>query len=177
MKLVKSNSEEAVKATTTAAFSLDLSAPEIALVEKAMNELIKLKGIGPASASLLLSVYNPDGLPFFSDELYHFVNETGSFSATKANRTAKIAYSKKEYKELYGKVQQLRDRIQNDEGESVSALDLEMTAYVLARSNQLDIAVPEEASQEPKEIAPAADETEEPDVPEPRASKRRKTGR
>jgi predicted flap endonuclease-1-like 5' DNA nuclease len=33
----------------------------------ALKKLSELKGIGPATASLLMSVFDPDGVPFFSD--------------------------------------------------------------------------------------------------------------
>lgn len=177
MKLVKSNTEEAVKSTTTAAFSLNLSKPDIAVVEKAINELVKLKGIGPASASLLLSVYDSDDLPFFSDELLHFVNETGAFSPTKGGRSIKIAYSIKEYRELFRKVHQLRDRLKHEDGNSVSALDLEMTAYVLARSENSNSNVQVRGSREPSQVAAEADESIASDLSDSRASKRRKIAR
>lgn len=86
--------------------------------------LVTLKGIGPATASLLLSTLNPQEIPFFSDELFLWAlwgNKTG-------NRwDRKIKYSAKEYRELLAKVNQLRERL------GASALDAEKVAYVLGK--------------------------------------------
>lgn len=59
-----SNAEELVKSTTTAAFNPKTTAAA------AMKGLCVLKGVGPATASLLLSLASPEDHPFLSDEAY-----------------------------------------------------------------------------------------------------------
>lgn len=63
--LVQQNSEGFVKETTTAGFSADSWSDSLDI-------LTKLKGIGPATAALLLSTSDPETLPFFSDELFRW---------------------------------------------------------------------------------------------------------
>lgn len=86
--------------------------------------LSKLRGIGPATAALLLSTSDPKSLPFFSDELFRWAfweDKTG------ARWDRKIKYSVKEYRELKIKVDELRDRIGRD------AIQVEKVAYVLGK--------------------------------------------
>ena len=67
--LVQQNEAKQVESTTRkgfAEFSGDKSTD-------ALKTLTTLRGIGPATASLLLSVYDPDNAPFFSDELFRLV--------------------------------------------------------------------------------------------------------
>lgn len=83
-----------------------------------------MKGIGPATAALLLSTSDPEKLPFFSDELFRWAcweNRSG------AGWDRKIKYSIKEYRELKEKVDELRDRI------GKGALEAEKVAYVLGK--------------------------------------------
>jgi hypothetical protein len=63
---VKENTEELIEETTRNAFSTDAKDPSTAL-----KVLIAMKGIGPATASLLLSVNNCEEVPFFSDVSLH----------------------------------------------------------------------------------------------------------
>ena len=67
----------------------------------ALTTLTKLKGIGPATASLLLSTSDPENVPFFSDELFRW-----AFWEDKpgCRWDRKISYSAKEYRELVAKV-------------------------------------------------------------------------
>lgn len=90
----------------------------------AIKTLTSLKGIGPATASLMLSVYNPDKAPFFSDELFRWA----FFESGRGNGwDRRIKYTAKEYAELYDKVQELISRL------NVSAVDTEKVAYVLGK--------------------------------------------
>lgn len=94
----------------------------------------KLKGIGPATASLLLSCYDPDNVPFFSDELYRYLH----WSDTKTKAwDRKISYTTKEYKDLYEKLQSLRERVRKKSGKTVKAIDVERMAFVLAKTAQV----------------------------------------
>lgn len=112
---------------------MDLSKADVASVQMALIELCKLKGVGPATASLLLSVFRPSSIPFFSDELFQFVGKIGPFHPSTPGAKAKIAYSNKEYQELFTKVQEMRQRLHADDEDEISATDLEKVAYVLAR--------------------------------------------
>ena len=92
---------------------------------RGLDDLTKLKGIGPATASLLLSVATPEAVPFFSDELFKWSmwDETGSPAGWKRQ----IKYNKKEYEALLGKVRELRGRL------GVRAMDAEKVAWVLGK--------------------------------------------
>lgn len=61
--------------------------PEMDTIEDCMESVTKLKGVGPATASLILSMFFED-LPFFSDELAAF------------HDMGKISYTHKEYIKL-----------------------------------------------------------------------------
>ncbi|KAF2035383.1 hypothetical protein EK21DRAFT_53876 [Setomelanomma holmii] len=124
--LVQSNSSSAIDSTTRAAFDLlPGGKPNTKDILAALKKLAELKGIGPATASLLLSVAAPDSVPFFSDELFRWCmwDEQGSPGGWQR----KIKYNNKEYEELVPKVQALRKRL----GEKVRALDIERVAWVL----------------------------------------------
>ena len=97
---------------------------------KALTILTKLKGIGPATASLLLSCYDPTKVPFFSDELYRWLHWA---DAKSKGWDRKISYTAKEYKDLWQKMQDLRDRIEKNSGQVVKAIDAEKVAYVLGK--------------------------------------------
>lgn len=114
MKLVSSNEESFVKNTVTSA--LDIYSKE-ADAPAAINVLTRLKGIGPATASLLLAVHDPQNVVFFADEAFYWLCNHG--------RRDHIKYNDKEYKELHEKSQKLAKRL------SVKAIDIERVAYVL----------------------------------------------
>jgi len=90
-----------------------------------LKKLEELKGVGPATASLLLSILDGDNAPFFSDELFRWVCWDGAQGGWKR----KIKYDKKEYGMLWDGVKTLRDRL----GEGVSAVDLEKCAFVCGK--------------------------------------------
>jgi hypothetical protein len=115
--LVQQNSGEFVEQTTSEAFSAE-SWPE------SLNILVKLKGIGPATAALLLSTYEPEELPFFSDELFRWAFWK---DAPGSRWDRKIKYSLKEYRDLVARVDELRDRL------GKGALEAEKVAYVLGK--------------------------------------------
>jgi len=89
----------------------------------AIKTLAKLKGVGPATASLLLAVYDPDTVPFFADELYWWVCCEGEWGAG-------IRYVVGEYKALWEGVRGVRGRL-NADGKGVRAVELERGAWVL----------------------------------------------
>ncbi|KAI9824769.1 MAG: hypothetical protein M1832_001597 [Thelocarpon impressellum] len=117
-KLVASNPPPTVITTTQSAYDQYSSMPHKHLT-RALKTLATLKGIGPATASLLLSVLSPDRVPFFSDELYKWVVPGGK-------RPSK--YDAGEYMALFQGVAELRERL-----EEVPAVDVERVAYVLEK--------------------------------------------
>lgn len=119
--LVQQNPATDVKDATREAFNCYNSATPNAAIAK----LTALKGIGPATASLLLSVYTSEA-PFFSDELYRWAFfESGDTKGRGWDRP--IKYNGKEYAALFNRVQELRERLQ------VSAVEAEKVAYVLGK--------------------------------------------
>lgn len=127
---MQQNSEEFVKETTIAGFSADSW-------NESLNTLTKLKGIGPATAALLLSTSDPEKLPFFSDELFRW-----AFWDPKSGSgwDRKIKYSAKEYRELKKKVDGLRDRL------GKGAIEAEKVAYVLGK-REVDLSTPQKSGQ------------------------------
>lgn len=130
-KLVASNSLQEVRKNTKNAFAT--YSENNANYAKAITALSKLKGIGPATASLILASYDPINIPFFSDELFRYLH----WSEAKAKGwDRKINYSMKEYKDLYDRTQTLRQRLEKDSGNAVKAIDLEKMAYAIGKGAQ-----------------------------------------
>ncbi|KAF1347812.1 hypothetical protein BDV97DRAFT_370702 [Delphinella strobiligena] len=127
-KLVASNSESAIEDSTKAAFAV--YAKDHSALNQAVSMLAKdLKGIGPATASLLMSVYDSENAPFFSDELFQWM----MFEDGKGNGwDRRIKYSIAEYKQMVPLVEAFRERLEKDGGKA-TALEVEMVAYVLGR--------------------------------------------
>ncbi|KAH3671716.1 hypothetical protein OGAPHI_000421 [Ogataea philodendri] len=107
-KLIQSNDPDSVKSFTDAAFQVlvdwtksrsDASEPFPIVVRKAMDHACKLRGVGPATATLILSLSGPalrmsdlgaHDVPFFSDEVFEILNPS----------YGKIKYTAKEYIDL-----------------------------------------------------------------------------
>lgn len=119
MGLVQSNPADLVKSTTNEAFAAYSNNGDAMC---ALKILVKLRGIGPATASLLLSVYKPDEVPFFSDELFRWTHWD---SPGKTGWGRSIKYNVTEYREILASVENLRKRL------GVTAIDAEKVAYVL----------------------------------------------
>ena len=116
MNLVSSNDPSTVEATVqeaAKAYNARSSAP------MAVDILAKLKGIGPATASLLLAVHDPARVPFFSDEIFYWLCCDG--------KVASIKYNTKEYRELDAQTHKVIKRL------GVRAVDVEQVAFVLFR--------------------------------------------
>lgn len=123
-KLVDSNDEKDVEFRTRIAYDiLDKRAKE-ERERNAMLEVSAMRGIGPATASLILSVYDPVNMPFFSDELFRWASWEGD-GAKGWQRM--IKYTPKEYLLLLGRVRDFRARLQ------VPAVEIEKVAYVLGK--------------------------------------------
>lgn len=105
------------------------------LAGKAVSSIAKLRGVGPATASLFLSCYDPIKVPFFSDELFRYLH----WSDTKVKGwDRKISYTIKEYQSMFDKTQVLRKRLEMESGETVEAIDLEQMAYTLGKSGEVE---------------------------------------
>lgn len=141
MKLAESNSEDEIKKVTLDAFEIYKS--EGFNVTKALNKLIALKGIGPATASLLLSVHDASKVVFFSDEVFLWLCHSG--------KKVPIKYTTKEYDELSSSSHELINRL------NIDARDLEKVAFVLMReASPAEKEVTENSTKEPTKARKAA---------------------
>lgn len=77
-----------------------------------------------------MSCYDPVKIPFFSDELYRYLHWE---EAKLKGWDRKINYTIKEYKSLFESMAKLRERLEKDSGNEVSAIDIEKAAYVLGK--------------------------------------------
>ncbi|KAF2013805.1 hypothetical protein BU24DRAFT_247619 [Aaosphaeria arxii CBS 175.79] len=135
LAFVQSNPSALVTKTTATAFS-ELSSPESTSPLPALKTLVKaLKGIGPATASLVLSTYSPTTVPFFSDELFRWA--MWEYGLGEDGWKRKIKYTAKEYEELATRVEAVRARLQEEAGEDevVSVVDIEKVAWVLGMAD------------------------------------------
>lgn len=129
-QLVASNAASTVRDTTRAAFALYTSStPSNETYLPALKTLSTLAGIGPATASLLLAVYDPAGAPFFADELYWWVCCGGEWGR-------RIAYGVGEYRALWEGVAGVRERLGEEGNGGVRAVELERGAWVLGREGK-----------------------------------------
>ena len=151
--LIAGNSEDTVREVTREAFAgvedaVDGDYADVADVMKSLKVLCRLKGVGPATASLILSVAYPSIVPFFADELFAWISLTGDdqveeffqkMSVSQRNgdgksvrfdKMVRIKYSDAEYKRLYAAVGDLRRRSKSL-GYEASASDIERAAYVV----------------------------------------------
>lgn len=117
LKLAESNTEDEIKTVTQAAF--ETYKQDKFEVTKAINKLTTLKGIGPATASLLLSVHDAAGVVFFGDEVFQWICCDG--------KKAAIKYNMKEYADLVSKSRKLITRL------GVDARDVEKVGFVLMK--------------------------------------------
>lgn len=118
--MVQQNPAHDIKQTTRKSFA-QYSSHDF---QEALKTLATLRGIGPATASLALSVYDPKKAPFFSDELFRWAffapgNDNGW--------DRRIKYNAKEYAELRDRVAELLTRL------DVTAVNAEKVAYVLGK--------------------------------------------
>lgn len=122
------NTADKIRATTHGAFTAyesdkdDYAAP--------ITQISTLKGVGPATASLFLSCYDPANFSFFSDDLYRYLHwEDVKFRGW----DRRIYYTMKEYKELHERCQSMRQLLEEESGEPVSVIDIKKMAYALAK--------------------------------------------
>lgn len=118
MSLVSSNPPSASQ-TIQFAIKFYSSSKDIGSGVRLLSEL---KGVGPATASLLLSVHDPERVIFFSDEAFYWLCCEG--------KKAPIKYNPKEYLALRTEAEALAKRL------GVSAMDIEKVAYVLMKKQE-----------------------------------------
>ncbi|KAJ4237195.1 hypothetical protein NW759_000316 [Fusarium solani] len=116
MKLVSSNDADTAEDIVKQAID---AYKEDTNIDAALNVLTKLKGIGPATASLLLAVHDANRVIFFADEAFWWLCCDGKQSP--------IKYNAKEYRSLCSAVNDLHERL------DVAASDVERVAYVLMK--------------------------------------------
>lgn len=120
LSLVSSNAPTTVSQTLDFARNLYTTSKD---ARGTVRALAKLKGIGPATASLLLSVHDAQNAIFFSDEAFYWLCCGG--------KKAAIKYNIDEYAALSDEAQALSKRL------DVSATDIEKVAYVLIKGPSL----------------------------------------
>ncbi|KAI6713545.1 hypothetical protein PZA11_005815 [Diplocarpon coronariae] len=120
-KLVASNSDEQVEASLSDAFAVYAKNPSdiAAVIEKIK---VDLKGVGPATASLILAVHDPQNVVFFSDEVFRWLTAGG--------KKVKIGYTTKEFETLFTEAKTFMSRIK------CTPIELEKVAFVLIKENE-----------------------------------------
>lgn len=131
--LVQQNDENTIAEVTRDAFaSYDKSVKDARAAKSALATLTKLRGIGPATASLLLSVFDTGNAPFFSDELFRWC----MYEDSKGQGWDRdIKYNLKEYLELYDKVHAFKERFRKAFDRELSVVDIEQVAYTLVKGS------------------------------------------
>lgn len=133
LALVRQNSADSVETATATAFAeLEEDVP------KALKTLTGLRGVGPATASLLLSCAEPAMVPFFGDEVFRWVFwEDEEVKGKGKGWGRKIGYTEKEYRELVGRVKAVVERVKGwgveEELGIGEALAVEKVAWVLGK--------------------------------------------
>jgi hypothetical protein len=147
--LIAQNAPEAVERTTREGLALW---PD---VKASVKKLSELRGVGPATASLILSVGEPDEAPFFSDEVFCWATAEEDMGGVDWRR--KIKYSVAEYLEVVEAVGRMRSRLVGGgedglgkEGAGkdgrVSAVQCEKVAYVLGNGGDPEEAVEDDGT-------------------------------
>ena len=123
-ELGRKNDASAIETHTSLAFhelSSRASPPSAITVTKALDHACQLTGIGPATGTLILSIFDPVHIPYFQDEMFEwFFPGSG-----------KLKYTEKEYFHLSGVVRAVLGRL------SVKAVELEKVTYVLGHMEVL----------------------------------------
>jgi hypothetical protein len=127
--MVKKNEQDRVKEATTSTFDIQAGAsyggigiPES--LDKALREAAQLHGIGPATATLICSIYDPTNVCFFEDEL----------AAWLCPNLPKLKYTWAEYKLLFTEMGKLRTMLCSD----YKAVDIEKVGFVIGHLRMVD---------------------------------------
>jgi hypothetical protein len=124
--LVKENPAEQVESLSKDTFAAYFKSLDAAA---AVKEFTVLRGIGPATASLIISVADPEKVVFFGDEVFRWLLWDEESKAGKG-WDRKIGYNLKEYKALAEKAKEICERL------GVRAADVERVGWVLGKENQ-----------------------------------------
>lgn len=169
MGMIKGNPEKTVIQATSTAFAtlpdanLETSSTG-AFPKPSLDALtVPLRGVGPATASLVLSVGTAlastgNQIPFYSDDVYlwlcldllpQFAGDKEKPSHHKKPSGELIAkYNVNEYRDLWESVQKLLARLSKDAGDvgPISLFDIEKVAYVIRNVAVSDFAAGETES-------------------------------
>ncbi|PKX94417.1 uncharacterized protein P174DRAFT_486477 [Aspergillus novofumigatus IBT 16806] len=151
--LVCSNQAALVRRTTASAFATvpasDPMADLVAFPKQSLETLTApLRGVGPATASLILSVATAVA-PFYSDDVFLWLccgvfpssadaaaeddgpKKGGVSRRIRPNGELNVKYNMQEYRQLWEAVRRLRARLAAQSSEGVSCADVEKVAFVL----------------------------------------------
>ncbi|TGO38736.1 hypothetical protein BHYA_0068g00160 [Botrytis hyacinthi] len=129
LKKVGKNSDELVEAATKDAFDYYKTNPtDICVVINKLKD--PLMGIGPATASLILSVRYPDHVTFFSDECFKWLVNDGEHKPTPK-------YNVAEFEKIHAAAKSLATRLR------VNPLQIEKVAFVIIKETE-PVLVPRE---------------------------------
>ncbi|KAM0140738.1 hypothetical protein ACHAP3_002416 [Botrytis cinerea] len=129
LKKVGKNSDELVEAATKDAFDYYKTNPtDIGVVINKLKD--PLMGIGPATASLILSVRYPDQVTFFSDECFKWLVNDGEHKPTPK-------YNVAEFEKIHAAAKSLTTRLR------VNPLQIEKVAFVIIKESE-PVLVPRE---------------------------------
>lgn len=127
--MVKKNDPGRVKEVTSSAYEIQAGASYVGgdvpeSLNKALREAALLNGIGPATATLVCSIYDPTNVSFFEDELMAWL----------CPDIAKLKYTWAEYNLLFAEISKLRERL----GPEHKAVDVEKVGFVVGHFDVLD---------------------------------------
>ncbi|KAI9889942.1 MAG: hypothetical protein M1814_004665 [Vezdaea aestivalis] len=150
VSLAESNQDEVVRKVSKEAFEVLLGdgseegLPRLKIGRKGEGEvrirrilagvekLSVLRGVGPATATLILSVADPEATPFLSDELWKWCHW-----ADGGGWDAKMKYNKLEVEGVAWGVEEVRTRVNGGKGDC-TAETLEKAAWVLGKGGVVD---------------------------------------
>ncbi|KAK2760857.1 hypothetical protein FQN54_002097 [Arachnomyces sp. PD_36] len=121
MSLIRSNAAETVEDVTREAYASIPPAEDETFPLETLNHLCTLRGVGPATASLLLSVADEEESVFFGDEVWEWVCGDGG------NGKGGIKYTVKEYEALWRGARRVRERV----GKDVRMGEVERVGFVI----------------------------------------------
>ncbi|QSZ29591.1 hypothetical protein DSL72_004107 [Monilinia vaccinii-corymbosi] len=122
LKKVATNPDDIVESATKDAFDHYKAHPnEIDIVINKLKD--RLRGIGPAIASLILSVHDPEHVTFFSDEVFKWLVNDGEHKPTPK-------YNVAEFQKVHAAAKALAARLR------VNPLQIEKVAFVIIKETE-----------------------------------------
>jgi hypothetical protein len=110
-----------ISSATNSAFAYHASNPsDIAGTLKLLST--PLRGVGPATASLLLAIYDPANVIFFSDEVYYWLVAGG--------QKVSLKYTSSEFVAAHAQCQLLQARL------NVTPTEIEKVAFVIMKEKE-----------------------------------------